>query len=150
MAPTYLSPTQAAKRSMLLTALYVAQQQYGHLSPEAIQRVAERLEMTPGDVYRAATFYSLFRDRPVGRHLIQVCDGLSCHLSGGAEPLVAYLQKALGIGVGETTPDGLFTLQSVPCLAACDRSPAMRINDTLYTTVTTDDVDLILQELRGS
>jgi NADH-quinone oxidoreductase subunit E len=150
MTPAYLNQAQAAKRSMLLTALYVAQQQFGYLSNEAIQRVAERLDMTAGDVYHAATFYSLFRALPVGRYLIHVCDGLSCHLSGGAEPLCDYLKERLGIGVGETTKDGLFTLQTVPCLAACDQSPAMRINDTLYTTVTNDQVDLILQDLRGA
>ena len=137
------------ERSRLLTALYIAQEQYGYLSPEAIERVAQRLALKPGDVYQTATFYSMFRTEPVGRHVIQVCEGLSCHLAGGAEDLLDYLREKLGIAPGETTPDGFFTLQTVQCLAACGSSPAMRINDTLYTNLTCDRVDMLLDELRG-
>lgn len=139
----------AANRSMLLTALYVAQEQHGYLSGEAIERVAERLRMPPGEVYETATFYSMYRTEPVGRYVIQVCEGLCCFLAGGAEHLVDHLSKSLSIGVGETTPDGLFTLQTVQCLAACGAAPAMRINDTLYDDLTFDQVDTILQDLRG-
>ena len=135
------------KRAMLLTALYVAQEQYGYLSPEAVERVANRLEMDPGEVYDSATFYSMFRFKPAGRYVLQVCEGLSCHLAGGAEQLVEYLQRQLGIGAGETTEDGLFTLQTVQCLAACGASPAMRVNDTLYENLTLDRVDIILEQL---
>jgi len=137
------------RRSMLLTALYVSQEQHGYLTPDAIERVAERLDMSPGEVYETASFYSMYRTKPVGRYVIQVCEGLCCHLAGGAERLVDHLQEALRIEPGETTDDGLFTLQTVQCLAACDRSPAMRVNDTLYGDLTFDRVDMILQELRG-
>jgi len=136
-----------AKRAMLLTALYVAQEQTGHLSPEAIERVAMRLQMNPGEVYSTATFYSMFRQEPVGRYVIQVCQGLSCHLAGGAEDINAHIADRLGIGPGQTTADGLFSLVEVECLAACGSSPAMRINDTLYTDLTADKVDGILGEL---
>jgi NADH-quinone oxidoreductase E subunit len=138
-----------AKRAMLLTALYVSQEQKGYLAPEAIQRVADRLGMDAGEVYSTATFYSMFRFEPVGRYVIQVCEGLSCHLAGGAERLAGYLQKKLRIKDGQTTPDGLFTLQVVQCLAACGSSPAMRVNDTLYTQLSEPQVDTILQELAG-
>jgi len=138
-----------AKRAMLLTALYVAQEQYGSLTPEAVQRVADRLGMNPGEVYETATFYSMYKLAPTGRYVIQVCEGLSCHLAGGAENLAEYLQKALRIKPGQTTRDGLFTLQTAQCLAACGSSPAMRINDTLYENLTFDQVDQILRELRG-
>jgi NADH-quinone oxidoreductase subunit E len=137
------------QRARLLTALYVAEQQFGYLSPEAIQRVAERLQMSEGEVMRTASFYSMYRTQSTGRYLLQVCEGLACHLAGGADDLLAYLQERLGISIGETTPDGLFTLVSVPCLAACDVSPAMRVNDTLHTQLTEDLVDQILAELRG-
>lgn len=137
-----------AKRAMVLTALYVAQEQYGYLSREAVERVAQRLGMDPGEVYETATFYSMYRRQPMGRYVIQVCEGLSCHLSGGADGLVEYLQDRLGIEPGETTEDGLFSLQTVQCLAACGSSPAMRINDTLYENLTFDRVDMILDELR--
>ncbi len=142
-------PEDPAKRAMLLTALYVAQEQYGYLTPEALQRVADRLNMDPVQVYETATFYSMYRTTPAGRYVLQVCEGLSCHLAGGAEGLAHYLQQKLRIHPGETTPDGLFTLQTVQCLASCGTSPAMRVNDTLYENLTTDSVDMILQGLRG-
>lgn len=149
MTPGYFAQQDPAKRAMLLTALYVAQEQFGYLTREAVQRVADRLGMSPGEVYETASFYSMYKMAPTGRYIIQVCEGLSCHLSGGAENLLEYLKEKLHINSGETTPDGMFTLQAVQCLAACGSSPAMRINDTLYENLTTDSVDMILDELRG-
>ena len=146
---TYNPPNgNASKRAMLLTALYVAQEQYGSLTREAVQRVADRLGMMPKAVYETATFYSMFRTEPVGRYVLQVCEGLSCHLAGGADWLVGYLAETLEIAPGETTSDGLFTLQTVQCLAACDLSPAMRVNDTLYHSLTREQVDELLDSLR--
>lgn len=138
-----------ARRSMLLTALFVAQEQFGYLSPEALTRVAERLDMPVNDVYAAATYYAMYRFAPVGRHVIKVCEGLSCHLADGAETLIEHLKLRLGINVEETTPDGLFTLQTVQCLASCGSSPAMMVNDVLYEHVTIDQADLLLDELGG-
>jgi len=134
---------------MLLTALYIAQEQYGHLTEEAITRVADRLDLPVSDVYSMASFYSLYRHRPVGRYVLQVCEGLSCYLADGAERLVDYLKERLEIGVGKTTPDGLFTLETVQCLASCGTSPAMRVNDALYENLTPDKVDELLETLRG-
>lgn len=139
-------PTERAK---LLTALYMAEQQYGYLTPEAIERVAERLHMKPGQVYWTATFYSMYHTEPKGRYVIQVCEGLSCHLADGAERLVRQIEDKLGIEVDETTADGSFTLKTVECLAACGSGPTMRINDTLYTQVTPDKLGRILAELGG-
>ena len=136
-----------AQRAMLLTALYVAQEQNGYLTQEAMERVADRLGLTTLQVAETASFYSMFHMTPVGRYSIQLCEGLSCHLAGGAEELLAYASRRLGISPGETTPDGRFTLLAVQCLAACGSSPAMRINDTLYTHLTTDELDTILDEL---
>lgn len=138
-----------AQRSMLLTALYIAQEQYGYLSPEAIERTAERLKLTPKDVYSTASFYTMFRTQPVGRYVLQVCEGLSCYLAGGAERLVDYISSKLNIRPGETTADGLFTLQTVQCLASCGTSPAMRVNDELYEDLTCDKVDRLLDQLAG-
>jgi len=149
MSPGKFAQQDPAKRSMLLTALYVAQEQYGYLTPEAIQRVAERLNMGSLDVREAASFYSMYRTKPLGRYVLQVCEGLSCHLAEGGDKLVDYLRQKLQIKAGETTHDGLFTLQTVQCLASCGTSPAMRVNDTLYENLTPDRVDMILQELRG-
>ena len=138
-----------AKRSMLLTALYIAQEQYGYLTPEALERVADRLGLPVSEVYSAASFYSLYRTQKTGRYLLQVCDGLSCHLVGGAEMLVDYLSKRLGIKPGETTCDGQFTLETVQCLASCGTSPAIRVNDALYENMTLEKVDELLETLRG-
>ncbi len=149
MTPGYNAEMDPARRAMLLTALYMAQEQYGYLSDEALERVGQRLGMSLEEVYTTATFYSMYRTEPTGRYLIQVCEGLSCHLAGGAEDLIGHLQERLGIEAGEVTEDGQFALQRVQCLAACGSSPAMRINDTLYTNLTLDDVDTILDELEA-
>jgi NADH-quinone oxidoreductase subunit E len=138
-----------AKRSMLLTALYIAQEQNGYLTEDAMTRVAQRLGLRESDVYSMASFYSLYRTQPTGRYVLQVCEGLSCHLAGGAESLVEYLQRQLGIRVGETSRDGLFTLETVQCLASCGTSPAMRVNDALYENLTPEKVDELLETLRG-
>jgi NADH-quinone oxidoreductase subunit E len=134
---------------MLLTALFIAQEQYGYLSEEAIERVAERLGLSPSAVYSMASFYSLYRMQPTGRYVLQVCEGLSCYLAGGAERLVDYLKRKLEIEVGETTEDGMFTLETVQCLASCGTSPAMRVNDALYEDMTQEKVDELLETLRG-
>jgi NADH-quinone oxidoreductase subunit E len=138
-----------AKRAMLLTALYIAQEQHGHLTEEAIARVADRLGLPVAEVFSMASFYTLYRMRPAGRYVLQVCEGLSCYLVGGAERLVDYLRKKLAIEVGETTSDGLFTLETVQCLATCGTSPAMRVNDALYENMTAEKVDELLETLRG-
>lgn len=146
MSPIAHNPAQ---RMMLLTALYVAQEQNSYLSNQALERVAERLGLPPVEVYETATFYSMYHTAPRGKYLLQVCEGLSCHLAGGAEHLAGYIQAKLNLRPGETTPDGLFTLELVQCLASCGTSPAMRVNDTLYERLTTDQVDALLDSLRG-
>jgi NADH-quinone oxidoreductase subunit E len=140
-----LDPT---KRSRLLTALYIAQEQEGYLTPEALKRVAERLDVPEAEVYSTASFYTLFRTEPAGRYVIQVCTGLSCYLVGGAERLVDYLEQKLGIRAGETTSDGMFTLETVQCLASCGTAPAMRVNDELYENLTAEKVDMLIDQLK--
>jgi NADH-quinone oxidoreductase subunit E len=147
--PPEAQVSDPAKRSMLLTALYIAQEQYGYLSQEAIERVASRLGLPTTDVYSMASFYSLYRTKAMGRYVLQVCEGLSCHLVGGADSLVGYLGKKLGIQPGQTTKDGLFTLETVQCLASCGTSPAIRVNDALYENMTVEKVDQLLETLRG-
>jgi NADH:ubiquinone oxidoreductase subunit E len=105
------------------------------------------LELTPVQVYETATFYTLFTLQPVGKYLIQVCRTLSCALVG-AEGVVQHLERKLGIRVGQTTPDGLFTLKKVECLAGCGAGPMMQINDEYYEYLTKDKVDRILDDLK--
>ena len=138
-----------AKHSMMLAALYIAQEQKGYLSREAVQQVAKRLGLTVGEVYSTASFYTLFRTEPVGRFVVQVCEGLSCYLNGGAERIADYVSAKLGIKPGETTHDGYFTLETVQCLASCGTAPAMRINDRLYENLTPALIDDILERLKG-
>lgn len=151
--PRLVPPEEAfrdpTKQAMVLTALYIAQEQYGHLNQEAIQRVAERLQLPVSQVFSTASFYSLFYTKPTSRFHIQICEGISCALCGGAEEMVEYLEKKLGIKAGETTPDGLFSLEKVQCLASCGTSPAVRVNDELYDDLNFDKVDRLLDQLAG-
>lgn len=148
-ASTGVAILDPAKQSMLLAALYIAQEQQGHLTPEAIERVANRLNLPLRDVFQTASFYTLFRMTPVGKYVIQVCDGLSCYLSDGANRVADYISAKLGIGPGETTKDGRFTLEMVQCLASCGTAPAMRINDQLYENLTVASIDALLERLMG-
>jgi NADH-quinone oxidoreductase subunit E len=134
-------------RAMLLAALYIAQEQYGWLSPEAIKRVAGRLNLSPGQVHATASFYTMFKMEPHGIYHIQVCEGLSCYLVGGAEPITEYITKRLNIIDSKDSEDGNFSFEIVQCLAACDMAPAIKINDQLYGNITTEKLDQLLDEL---
>jgi NADH-quinone oxidoreductase subunit E len=138
-----------AKQAMLLSALYIAQEREGNLTPEAIERVADRLGLNPGQVYSIASFYTLFRTQPTGHYLIQVCDGLSCYLCDGADKVADYISAKIGVKPGETSEDGRFSLEKVQCLASCGTAPAMRINDQLYENLTPATIDAILERLLG-
>jgi NADH-quinone oxidoreductase subunit E len=135
------------RRAHLLAALYIAQEQYGWLSPTAIQRVADRLGLLPSQVRSTASFYTMFKLEPRGKYHIQVCEGLSCYLVGGAEPIIDHVAKRLNITPGETTPDGRFSLEIVQCLASCGTAPALRVNDELYEHMTPESIDALLEKL---
>jgi len=135
-------------RARLLTALYIAQEQYGWLSPEAILRVSERIGLSPGKVRSTASFYTMFKLESQGKYRIQVCEGLSCYLVGGAEPILEQISQHLNIQPGETTPDGKFTLEVVQCLAACGSAPAMRVNDEIYENMTPESIDELIERLQ--
>ncbi|MBM3150764.1 MAG: NAD(P)H-dependent oxidoreductase subunit E [Chloroflexi bacterium] len=134
-------------RSRLLAALYIAQEQYGWLSPQAIQRVAGRLGLSPGQVRATASFYTMFKLEPQGKYRIQVCEGLSCYLVDGAETIIDHVSRKLKIKPGGTTPDGRFTLEVVQCIASCGTAPALRINDELYERMTLESIDALLERL---
>ncbi|MFY9271052.1 MAG: NADH-quinone oxidoreductase subunit NuoE [Candidatus Manganitrophaceae bacterium] len=140
-------PKYPDKRSVLLPALRIAQEEVGYLSEPAMIDVAEILELTPVQVYDVATFYTQYHLKPVGKYLIQICKTLSCALVG-AGSLIEHLQSRLGIRVGETTPDGLFSLKLVECLASCGTGPMVQINNRYYENLTPDKVDRILDDLR--
>jgi NADH-quinone oxidoreductase subunit E len=138
----------ASKRSAVLPLLYIAQDTYGHLTAAAIREVAEILGLPATDVFEVVGFYTLFYNRPVGAWMLQVCDDVPCCYLG-AEELVEALKQTLGISEEQTTADGMFTLQRVKCLAACDRAPVLQANlDYLYD-VTADKAGPLLADLRA-
>jgi NADH-quinone oxidoreductase subunit E len=136
------------KRSAILPVLYIAQDEYGYLTEPAVREVAEILELPPTDVFEVAGFYSLLYEQPVGKWVLQVCDDVPCCFCG-AEELVSVLEQKLGIAVDQTTPDGMFTLQRVKCLADCNNAPLLQANIEYCRKLDTPEkVDALLAQLR--
>ena len=137
------------KRSAIIPLFYLAQRESGYVSEAAMIEIAGILKLTPPQVYETATFYTMLNLKKVGKFHIQVCKSLMCALVG-SDTLVGWIAKRLNIGPGETTADGLFTLSTVECLAACGTGPMMQINDDYYERLTEDKLDRILTDLRSS
>jgi NADH-quinone oxidoreductase subunit E len=135
------------KRSALIPILHEVQAEVGYLSPEAIEWVAAYLGLSPADVMSVASFYDMLNLEPVGKHMIYVCQNLSCALLG-AERLIRHLESTLGIRMGETTPDGLISLKRMECLASCGTAPAIQIDGTFYEKMTPQKLDDLLEQLR--
>ena len=135
------------KRSAVLPALYLVQQQLGYVTATAMRYVAGLLEITPADVEDVVSFYTMFYRRPVGTFVLQVCRTLSCAVNG-AERLTEELSAALGIKPGETDPAGLFTLLEVECLGACDRAPVVMVNDAWHECQKPEDAAKLIDDLR--
>jgi len=136
-------PRYEQKRAVCVEALKIVQRHRGWVSDEALVEVAEFLEMTPAELDAVATFYSLIFRRPVGRHIILVCNSVSCWIMG-YEHIVRHLQDRLGIPLGGTSADGVFTLLPIVCLGACDQAPAMMVDDQLYGNLDPAKIDEIL------
>jgi len=136
-------PRYEQKRAVCVDALKVVQRHRGWVSDEVLIAVAEFLEMTPAELDGVATFYNLIFRKPVGKHVILVCDSVSCWIMG-YEHILQHLQDRLGIVLGETSADGVFTLLPIVCLGACDQAPAMMIDDELYGNLDPAKIDEIL------
>ncbi|MEW6354086.1 MAG: NAD(P)H-dependent oxidoreductase subunit E [Pseudomonadota bacterium] len=135
------------KQSALLAALrYTQESNNGWLSTELMDAVADYLGLPPIAVYEVATFYTLYDLKPVGRHKIYVCTNISCMLCGSGE-ILEHFKKKLGVKVGETTPDGKFTLKEAECLAACAGAPVCQIGKVYHENLTPQKIDAILQSL---
>jgi NADH-quinone oxidoreductase subunit E len=134
------------RRAALLPVLRLAQETFGHISPEVETHVAELFDLSPAHVHEVVTFYTLFFQVPVGRHVLSVCHNLTCSLLG-AEELLAHLQARLGIEPGETTPDGRVTLFRVECLCACEMAPMMQVDDEFVGPLTRERLDAVLARL---
>lgn len=137
------------KRSALIPLLYLAQREHGYVTEEAMVEIAGILGLTPPQVYETVTFYTMFNLKPIGKFHIQICKSLMCALVG-SDTVVEWIKTKLGIGPGETTPDGLFTLSLVECLASCGTGPMMQINEDYYERLTEEKVDRILADLRST
>jgi len=135
-------------RSALIPLLHIAQEQDGWVSDEAMEHIAELLGLTPAEVLGTCSFYEMFKREPVGRFVVNVCTSISCHLLG-AEDLLEQCARAIGVKPGATTPDGLFTLQHVECIAACTEAPCLQVNYRYFTNLTGDAVERLVDDLRA-
>jgi NADH-quinone oxidoreductase subunit E len=136
------------KSAASIEALKIVQSRRGWVSDDSLRAVAELLEMSPADLDSVATFYNLIYRKPVGEKVIHYCDSVSCWMLG-ADDIRAHLSRRLGIGLGETTADGRFTLLPIVCLGACDHAPAMMIGEETYGDLDEARLDAILAEEGG-
>lgn len=135
-------------RSALVPICYLAQAQDGWVTPEAMEHVAELLDLTPAEVLGTVSFYDMLHTEPVGRHLIGVCTNIACLLNGAYE-LMAHAEEHLGARVGTTTSDGEFTLEEVECIAFCDQAPCLQVNYRFFPKVTNERFDALVDDLRS-
>ncbi|HEV2767404.1 MAG TPA: NAD(P)H-dependent oxidoreductase subunit E [Acidimicrobiales bacterium] len=147
MARTIIS-RYPRSRSALIPLLHVAQEQSGWVSPEAMEHIAELLDLTPAEVLGTASFYGMFKREPVGRYVVSVCTNISCLLVGGEE-LLQHCEDRLGVKAGATTPDGVFTLEDVECIAACTDAPCLQVNYRYFLNITHDQADRLFDDLRA-
>lgn len=139
-------PRYPTKRAVLLPALHLVQHAYNWIPMQAIQEIAEFLEVAPAEALDTATFYEEYWLKPKGKYLLQVCRSLACEICQSGK-LTAHLQKKLNIETGETTADGKYTLVELECLGACGTAPVALVNDVLYENLTTEELDKILASL---
>ena len=134
------------KRSAILPALYIAQEEHGYVTDEDIKYLARRLDMRVNEVEEVVTFYTMYSRKPIGKYKLQVCRTVSCMLLG-AEQITERISRRIGCGVGETSGDGKFTLVEVECLGYCDLAPCLQVNFDYYEKVTAESVDKLINEL---
>jgi NADH-quinone oxidoreductase subunit E len=138
------------KQSAVMACLAIAQQELGYVSQEAERDIADYLGMSPMAVHEVTTFYNMYNQRPVGKFKLNVCTNLPCQLRDGVSTL-KYLESKLGISMGETTADGIFTLQQSECLGACADSPVMLVNDrSMCSFMTPEKLDQLVDGLRAT
>ena len=136
------------KQAVSVDALKIVQKHRGWVSDESIKDIAELLEMSPAELDGVATFYNLIYRKPVGKHVILLCDSVSCWVMG-CDRMREHFTKRLGINYGETSEDNEFTLLPMQCLGTCDHAPAMMIDETLHRDLDEDKIDRILESYEG-
>src|SRR5438105_5007833 len=140
-----LAARYPAARSAVMPALYIAQDEEGYITQDALEAVAEAIGMTVDDVKSIATFYTMYYQRPPGKKVIKVCTSISCYLRN-CDALVERLEHRLGIKRGETSDDGNYTLLTAECLASCGTAPVLQVNDEFVENVTPDMLDALVDE----
>jgi len=135
------------KKSAMIPLLHLAQEQAGYVSDEAMQHIAELVEVSLAEVLGTCSFYEMFKREPIGKFLVNICTNISCQLLG-AEELLHHAEQTLHIKSGGTTDDGLFTLEDVECIAACTEAPCLQVNYRYINKVTTADFDQLISDLR--
>lgn len=133
-------------KSALIPLLHLAQQQDGYVTDDAMAHLAELVGITPAEVLGTCSFYEMFKMEPVGRYMVNVCTNISCVLNG-ADELLAHAEDRLGVTTGETTPDGMFTLEGVECIAACTEAPCLQVNYRYRNQVTPESFDALIDDL---
>jgi NADH-quinone oxidoreductase subunit E len=133
-------------KSALIPLLHLAQSQDGHVTEDAMEHIAELVGCTPAEVLGTCSFYEMFKLEPVGRYLVNVCTNISCQLLGGEE-LLHHVEHRLGVASGQTTADGLFTVEDAECLAACTEAPCLQVNYRYFHRVTHEEFDRLVDDL---
>jgi NADH-quinone oxidoreductase subunit E len=135
-------------KSALIPLLHLAQEQDGWVADDAMAHIAELVDVTPAEVLGTCSFYEMFKREPVGRYLVNVCTNISCMLVGGEE-LLEHAEETLGIKAGNTTADGVFTIEDVECIAACTEAPCLQVNYRYRHRITHDEFDQMIDDLRA-
>ena len=135
------------KKSAMIPLLHLSQEQNGMVTNEAMEHIAELVEVTPAEVLGTCSFYEMFKRHPVGEYQINICHGISCHLLG-AEEVLAHAEESLGVREGEITKDGKFSFEGVECIAACTEAPCLQVNYRYINKVNLDDFDELITDLR--
>ena len=139
---------EGKQKSALIRVLHIAQAHFGYLSTPVMDYVARLLHILPIEVYEVATFYSMYDTQPVGKVKLEVCRTGPCMIEG-AETIVAYIEKKLGIKDGETTADGMFTLKTVECLGACGYAPMLQAGEKFHEYLTEEKIDQLIEMYRN-
>ena len=135
-------------KSALIPLLHLAQEQDGHLTDDAMTHIGELVGVSSAEVLGTASFYEMFKREPVGRYMVNICTNISCQLLGGEE-LLAHAERTLGIRPGQTTADGMFTLEDVEGIAACTEAPCLQVNYRYENRVTAEGFDALIDDLRS-
>jgi NADH-quinone oxidoreductase subunit E len=142
-----LLPKYPTKQAVVLPALWLAMDQWGHLTDEIIEYVARRLDQSPVSVFAVVEFYTMFKTKKTGRHHIQLCRNMTCTMRG-CEDLEEQIKDRIGIGPGEKTTDEVFSLELVECLGSCGTAPVMRLDEHYFENLTQDKLDRVIQACR--